>query len=145
MPFFNFFIRKPNQTIFYNQGSCHQPMKKRIDGNKLKRRIGIDNVQEFWNSFENKLINVIDEIVPLSTFNRGMVKTNIPKSIKNKINKRNRLLKSFKKSPSIVLKSRITYLNCVIRSHFFYKKKFEVRKGILPGNSKSLWNPATMA
>ena len=107
--------------------------------------IDIDNVQEFWNSFEKKLINEVDEIVPLTAFNGGVVKTNIPKNIKNKINKRNRLLKSFKKSPTLGLKSRIADLNCEIRSHFFYRKKFEVRKGILPGNSKSLWKAVKIA
>ena len=87
--------------------------------------IDIDNVQEFWNSFEKKLINVIDEIVPLTAFNGGVVKTNIPKNIKNKINKRNRLLKSFKKSPTLGLKSRIADLNCEIRSHFFIEKSLK--------------------
>ena len=29
--------------------------------------------------------------------------------------------------------------------HFFYKKKFSVRKGILPGNSKSLWKAVKIA
>ena len=101
--------------------------------------INIDNVQKFWNVFENNLIRVVDEIVPLTDFVGNVVKSNIPKNIKNKINKRNRLLKSFKKSPTLGLKSKITDLNCEIRSHFFYKKKFAVRKGILPSNSKSLW------
>ena len=33
------------------------------------------------------------------------------------------------------LKKNIIDLNCEIRSHFSYKKKFAVRKGILPWNS----------
>ena len=30
--------------------------------------IDIDNVQEYWNVFENKLIKVVDELVPLTSF-----------------------------------------------------------------------------
>ena len=43
------------------------------------------------------------------------------------------------------LKKEIADLNCEIRSHFFCKKKFAVRKVILPGNSKSLWQTVKMA
>ena len=43
------------------------------------------------------------------------------------------------------LKSRISNLNCEIRAHFFAKRKFKVRKGILPGNSKTLWSAVNIA
>ena len=44
--------------------------------------INIDNVQEFWNVFENNLIRVVGEIVPLTDFVGNIVKSNIPKNIK---------------------------------------------------------------
>ena len=44
--------------------------------------INIDNMQEFWNVFENNLIGVVDEIVPLTDFVGNVVKANIPKNIK---------------------------------------------------------------
>ena len=107
--------------------------------------IDIDCVQQYWNVLENKIIKVIDEIVPLSNFTGHVIKESIPKVVKNKINKRNRLLKSFKHHPNPELKKRITDLNCEIRTHFFGKKRFQVRKGILPGNSKSLWQAVKIA
>ena len=87
----------------------------------------------------------MDELVPLKDFDGPIIKKNVPRSVKNKINKRNRLLRNFKKNPSLDLKRKICDLNCEIRSHFFYKKKFAVRKGILPGDSKSLWKAVKIA
>ena len=107
--------------------------------------IGVDDVQEYWNVLENKLINIVDEIVPLKTFELHVVKEITPKFIQNKINKRNRLLKCFLHRPNIELKTRISNLNFEIRTHFFTKKRFNVRKGILPNNSKSLWQAVKVA
>ena len=36
--------------------------------------IGVDDVQEYWNVLENKLINIVDEIVPPKTFEGHVVK-----------------------------------------------------------------------
>ena len=46
--------------------------------------INIDNVQEFWNVFENNLIRVVGEIVPFTDFVSNLVKSKIPKNIKTK-------------------------------------------------------------
>ena len=54
-------------------------------------RIEIDDVQQFWNVFENRLIKVIDEIVPLVEYHGNIIKEITLRPIKNKINKRNRL------------------------------------------------------
>ena len=43
------------------------------------------------------------------------------------------------------VKRKISDFNCEIRSHFYYKKRFTVRKGILPGNSKSLLQAVKIA
>ena len=93
--------------------------------------IDVCDVQQFWNVFENLLIKVVDEIVPMTVFHGNVVKNNTPRIIKNKINKRNRLLKSFRKRPSLDTKNKITSLNCEIRSYFFYRKKLNVRKVIV--------------
>ena len=61
--------------------------------------ISLDNqifdVQQYWNVFENLLISVVDEIIPLAELDGYVIKNNIPKAIKNKINKRNRVFKVF--------------------------------------------------
>ena len=95
--------------------------------------------QGFWNHFESKLINVIDKIAPVCKFEDNIVKVTVPGHIKNKLNLRKRLLKKRKNYPSPELKARIANLNFEIRSHFFSITRYKVRKGIIPGNSKTLW------
>ena len=45
-------------------------------------RIEIDDVQQFWNVFENRLIKVIDEIVPLVEYHGNIIKEITPRPIK---------------------------------------------------------------
>ena len=73
--------------------------------------IEVEDVQQYWNVFENKIIKIIDEIIPISNFKGDVIKEKTPKNIKNKINRRNRLLKNFKQNPNLELKNRITDLN----------------------------------
>ena len=65
--------------------------------------------------------------------------------MKNKINIRNRILKKFKSNPTLELKNRIKHLNCEIKLFYYSNKRFAVRKGLLPGNSKSLWRAVSIA
>ena len=132
-------LNKKRDWRFYSKEILHEKLCS-VDWN-----IDIDTVQEFWNEFEFKLISIIDDIVPLCDFSGTIIKEPTPRIVKNKINKRNRLLKLFKKRPNLDLKSRISNLNCEIRAHFFAKRKFKVRKGILPGNSKTLWSAVNIA
>ena len=70
------------------------------------------------------MINIVDEIVPLADYVGNVIKESTPGFIKNKINKRNRILKNFKRNPNPDLKKKITDLNCKIKSHFIGKLKF---------------------
>ena len=65
--------------------------------------------------------------------------------MKNKINIRNRILKKFKSNPTLELKNRIKHLNSEIKLFYYSNKRFAVRKGLLPGNSKSLWWAVSIA
>ena len=53
------------------------------------------NVQENWNAIENVIINTVDQLAPIKMYpvNPPLKKLNIPWPIKQKLNKRNRLLK----------------------------------------------------
>ena len=53
------------------------------------------NVQETWNAIENVIINTVDQLAPIKMYpvNPPLKKLNIPWPIKQKFNKRNRLLK----------------------------------------------------
>ena len=108
--------------------------------------VGADNVQECWNQFENKLINVIDILIPLTEFENNKAKnTTPPKFVKNWLNTRQRLLKKHKQAPSKSIKDKIKSLDMKIRKFFRTQKSNDVRKLIKPGNSKSLWQAVKLA
>ena len=62
-----------------------------------------------------------------------------------KINKRKRLLKQRKKYPTNEIKQKLNSLNCEIKTFYFSKNREAVRKGIVPGNSRSLWSAVNMS
>ena len=107
----------------------------------------ISSVQSMWNTFENELIPMIDKIVPVVPFKQNVTLSSqkVSPIIKNKINQRNRLLKRFKINHNQEIKQRISNLNCEIRQHFTQIKKRKVRLGIIPGNSKTLWDSVKIA
>ena len=108
--------------------------------------INIDDVQGFWNSFENKLINVIDEIVPMKPMlNNVQGRDSIPRPIKLKINQRKRLLFAFKKDKNPATKLRIKELDKAIKCFFTQSRTKRVRKMIVPGSTNSLWNAVKAA
>ena len=104
-----------------------------------------DSVQEVWNCFENKLIQIVDSLVPITEFIGDKVSIRPCPIIKRKLNLRNRLLKLFKNRGTFDLKTRIKSLNAEIRNHFHSIKRKDVRKKIIPGNSKSLWDAVKMS
>ena len=50
-----------------------------------------------------------------------------------------------KKNPSHEIKIRVKELDKAIRNHFRLEKRKKVRKGIVPGNSASLWKAVNLA
>ena len=85
--------------------------------------------------------------VPLEKLsNEHIFKIIPPRHIKTKINKRNRLLKKFKTNPNPhSTRQEIKSLNKEIKSFYLKIKSLNVRKGIIPGNSKSLWDAVKKA
>ena len=113
--------------------------------NEINWNYEYDSVQSFWDYFENMLIKIVDKIVPSVPFVNNRISQPVPRFIKEKINKRNRLLKKRKSQPSANLRKEIGNLNAEIHTFYFTKKKSSVRNGILPGNSKSLWTAVKLA
>ena len=105
------------------------------------------NVQDTWNLFENVLINVIDKLAPLTPFTKSskIDPKSTPSVIKRKINLRRKLLNKQKSNHSNILRDRITNLNYEIKLHFATLKSNSVRKKIIPGNSKTLWDAVKIA
>ena len=105
-----------------------------------------DSVQATWNNFENKLLRVVDDLVPLSCFSDKIsTKNSLPDSVRNKINRRKRLLRRFKVEKSPIIKSQITMLNKDIKKYYYNLQSCKVRKLIKPGDTKSLWMAVKMA
>ena len=106
-----------------------------------------DDVQSMWNKFEDLLLPVVDKLAPLSTFsNNSTIKSQLPTpTIKNKIYLRKRLIKTLNKKPTNELRNRIKNLNVEIRHHFQSQKTNSIRRKIIPGNSKSLWDAVKLA
>ena len=83
------------------------------------------NVCDHWNEIENIIISCVDKIAPLKSY---VLKENncepVPGTIKNKINKRNRLLKSRNTTVTAPL---IRNLNSEIKEYFVSRKISKVR------------------
>ena len=104
-----------------------------------------DTVQGYWNTFENKLINVVDVIAPMRVESSNISSGILPKNIKTAINRRKNLLRKWKTNKNCEIKKEIVVLNKLIRRFFFNTKAERIRKIILPGNSESLWKAVKAA
>ena len=104
----------------------------------------VDNVQNIWDELESKLVRIVDKITPLTEFTNSKVKTKLPNSIMQK-KKKKRLLKQIKKYPTNEIKQKLNSLNCEIKTFYFSQRREAVRKGIVPGNSRSLWSAVNMS
>ena len=105
-----------------------------------------DSVQGTWNIIENKIVKIVDKIVPMVTFvNNSKIKQKMDPAIRTKINKRKKLLMQQKKSRNEELRQRIKVLDKEIRSYFVTMKASHVRRSIIPGNSGSLWKAVKAA
>ena len=77
----------------------------------IEWRLGVEGVQQYWNIFENLLINVVDKLAPLTLFVDDRTKdSKCPNGVINALNVRSRLLKRQNKKPTTDLKQRIVYL-----------------------------------
>jgi endonuclease/exonuclease/phosphatase family metal-dependent hydrolase len=105
-----------------------------------------DCVQEYWNSLENVLINVVDTLAPLTPFDMNpLAKSHLPMAIKNKLNKRKRLLKKTKTQTCTNLRNEIKALNKDIKSFIYNKIRQTIRNKINSNNKYNLWKGVNLA
>ena len=108
--------------------------------------IDCTDVQEYWNIFENLLVDIVDELVPLTEFrNENAPKTKPPHNVQTIINRRKKLIKQQKRSPTTETHDRIKKLDKDIKAFFYNQKSSFVRSKIFPGNNKSLWDAVKVA
>ena len=82
----------------------------------------------------------------MSKFVNNSVKNQpVPRVIKNKLNCRKRLLSKQKRNPTADTATRIRNLSKEIKTYFYGATKNKVRRGIIPGNTKTLWDAVKIA
>ena len=88
-----------------------------------------DSVQQYWNTLENVLINAADQVAPLIYIkDNSFSKLSIPRPIKTKINKRNKLLERNKLKNCPEMSKAIKELNKEIKKNTFLKPKKHIKK-----------------
>jgi hypothetical protein len=105
-----------------------------------------NSVQGCWNDFENKLLGVVDILIPLSCYSDKITsKHTLPSVIKNKCNLIKRLLKTYRSKRDEASKEKLRQADHEIKSFFYNLQSNKVRKAIMPGNTRSLWNAVKIA
>ena len=89
-------LAKSPESFYYNwDWSKYSPVLLNEILQSTDLTIDNDTVQEYWNTLENMLINIVDKIAPLKRFsNNSTAVSNPPKTIKSKINRRNNILQN---------------------------------------------------
>ena len=139
--------KSPVPKTYRRNWATYSPQNLILRLQEVDWNIQFDGVQAYWNSFESKLIEVTDLVAPIELLSSiSQNKINPPRHIKTKINRRNRLLKkSNNNNNALNTRQEIKILNREIKGFFHTAKSKNVRKGIIPGNSKSLWNAVNRA
>ena len=105
---------------------------------------GIESVQELWNSYEQEITTIIDKLAPMEEIN-NIIKNTSP-IIKKKTNRRNNLLKKRKwRNLNEDEKEELKNINKSIRNFYYEERKQRIRRRIVPGNNKSLWDAVRIA
>jgi hypothetical protein len=106
----------------------------------------IECVQEMWNSYEQEILTVVDRLAPLEEVTSSIVRGKGYPGLKKKQNRRSYLLKKRKrKNQTEDEKEELMGLNKFIRNYHYEERKQHIRKKIVPGNSKSLWDAVKIA
>jgi hypothetical protein len=144
---FNITSEKPTPVTSFRRSWQHYTKEGLLNMlNNVDWNVEADTVQASWDLFENKLINVVDSLIPVTEFVSNLTKKSVlPLFIKRKINKRKKLLKQYKYNKCIQTKNQVKILDKEIRSHFNISRTNNVRKAITPGNTKSLWQAVKIA
>ena len=139
-------VEKSDKVITKRDWSCYSSTNLNI---KLQSRLLSSdvnwaslNVCEYWNTLEDVIINCVDEIAPLKSFTlNGNKSGSLPRSVKNKINKRNRLLKSNNTTVNVPT---IRNLNREIKDYFVSRKVSKVKKASR-GHKTNIWKAVKVA
>ena len=107
----------------------------------------ITTIQDMWNAYEQNICTVVENITPIVLITRTKVKKTHKLPEMRKIeNRRNYLLRKRKRNTqSEDEKAEIVEINKKIRNHYYRERRENVRRKIIPGNTKSLWDAIKIA
>jgi hypothetical protein len=144
---FKFDIDKPKETNAFKRSWCKYSKNELCD--KLSEEnwdLHSETVQSCWDAIENKIIKIVDLLIPITPFTNNTYCVERPLShIERMLNIRKRLLKQQKTSNTPALCAQLETLNKEIRDLFQKKKSKKVCKTIIPGNTQSLWKAVKIA
>ena len=140
-------VLSPANKIFRRNWKNYSKEALNIKLSETNWQIEHDDVQGYWNCFESKLVNITDELAPVELIptKQNTRDIAITTSIKNKINRRDRLLKKTISNNTPEKKYLLKSLNKEIKLYFLSTKSKLVRRNLVPGNSKSLWDAVKIA
>ena len=107
----------------------------------------ISSVQEYWNRLENSLVQIADELAPITVYCNNSIagKSKKKPHINRMLNRRKKLLKREKNLRTQVINEEIKALNLKIRQFFTQNKRNFICSKIKTGDSKSLWHAVKAA
>ena len=112
---------------------------------QVKWKCEIESVQEMWNLIEQELMTVTDRLIPYENFEHN-IKRKVPNDLKPVMNRRSYLLKKRKRKILTNLETiEIKALTKSIRHFHYEQRKNQIRRKIIPGNNKSLWDAVKIA
>ena len=113
--------------------------------NQVKWETEIESIQEMWNSYEQEILTIVDKIAPLKEV-ENTIRRKVSKIMKSKLNRRNHLLKKRKHHAQTENeKKELKALSKFIRHYHNEERRTHVRRKIIPGNNKSLWDAVKIA
>ena len=105
----------------------------------------IDSVQELWNSYEQEIATITDKLAPIEEQVNNTERKKHTNMVR-KMNRRNNLLKKRKvRDLTEAEKEEIKSINKSMKSFYYEERKQKVRRRIVPGNNKSLWDAVRIA
>jgi hypothetical protein len=105
-----------------------------------------DTVKDTWNIIENKLINIVDKLIPETEFKNNITcKIKVPPNMISELNRRKNLLRKFKINKTMILKEQISSLDKEIKSTITRNKGLQCQEINNNRNTKSLWKAVKVA
>ncbi len=113
--------------------------------NQVKWETEIESIQEMWNSYKKEILTIVDKIARLQEV-ENTIRRKVSKIMKSKLNRKSHLLKKRKHHIQTKHeKKELKALSKFIRHYNNEERRMHVRRKIIPGNNKSLWDAVKIA